>query len=102
SSLKAFRAAASSALSAAMARSSIALPSLGDANCGSAKDAALQAKTSPAHADASVLAFMCMTNSDWDPTSRADNTMADVRANPPLCRQGGNLRRAERDTCEHA
>jgi hypothetical protein len=46
-----------------MARSSMAFPSWGDANCGSAKHAALQAKTSPAHADANVLALMCLTNS---------------------------------------
>jgi hypothetical protein len=50
-------------LRAAMARSSIALPSDGDANCGSAADPALQAKTSAPHADAKVLILMCLTNS---------------------------------------
>jgi hypothetical protein len=45
-------------LRAAIARSSIAFPSAGDANCGSAKHAALMAKTSPAHADANVFVLM--------------------------------------------
>jgi hypothetical protein len=50
-------------LSAAMARSSIAFPSPADASCGSEKDAVLEAKNSAAHADANVIAFMCLTNS---------------------------------------
>jgi hypothetical protein len=47
SSLKAFSAEAWSALSAAMARSSIALPSAGDANWISAKDATVQTMVGP-------------------------------------------------------
>jgi hypothetical protein len=41
----------------------VSFSSEGDANCGSATDLVLQAKTSAAHADAKVLILMCLTSS---------------------------------------